>query len=120
MDSTTTDRNDEKRVRRGWAEAFDRVWSQALIAVSTAEEEALRVVNRVSGLAGWSQEEMKRQGRELAERLSQQRRDLERNVEDGVRSALERFKVPRRDDVQALATRLEGLARRIDALSSKS
>jgi polyhydroxyalkanoate synthesis regulator phasin len=116
----TIDSNDEKKVRRGWAEAFDRVWSQALIAVSTAEEEAIRVVNRVSGLAGWSQDEMKRQGRELADRLSQQRYDLERNVEDGVRSALERFKVPRRDDVQALASRLDGLSRRIDALAEKS
>ena len=33
------------------AETFERVWSQALLAVSTAEDEAARCVQRVAELA---------------------------------------------------------------------
>ena len=64
------------------AEAFERVWSQALLAVSTAEEEVTRTVQRVAAAAGWSQDEVKRQAREFTERLTGHRKDLEHNVEE--------------------------------------
>lgn len=101
------------------AETFERVWSQALLAVSTAEEEAARCVQRVADVAGWNQEEMVRQGRLLAERLTGQRKDLERNVEEGVRRALSHFMVPRREQLQDVETRLLRLAERIDALGQR-
>ena len=69
------------------AETFERLWSQALLAVSTAEEEASRAVQRVTAAAGWSQEEVKRHAREFTERLLGHRRDLEHNVEARRRAA---------------------------------
>jgi len=105
--------------KRLLAETFERVWSQALLAVSTAEEEAARCVQRVAEVAGWNQEEMVRQGRLLAERLTGQRKDLERNVEEGVRRALSHFMVPRREQLQDVEARLLRLAERIDALGQR-
>ncbi len=101
------------------AETFERVWSQALLAVSTAEDEAARTVQRIAELAGWNQEEMVRQGRLLTERLVGHRRALEHNVEDGVRRALQHFRVPRREQLQDIEARLERLAARIDALGQR-
>ncbi|MGZ3457445.1 MAG: hypothetical protein ACXU86_02950 [Archangium sp.] len=101
------------------AETFERVWSQALLAVSTAEDEAARCAQRVAEMAGWSQEEMIRQGRLLTDRLAGHRKDLERNVEEGVRRALLPFKIPRREEIQDLEARLMRIAERIDALGRR-
>jgi predicted component of type VI protein secretion system len=101
------------------AETFERVWSQALLAVSTAEEEAARCVQRVAGLAGWSPEEMLRQAKLLTERLTGHRKDLESNVEEGVRRTLLHLKVPRREQIQDIEARLARLAERIDALGQR-
>lgn len=111
MDSPETPRE-----KRPLAETFERLWGQALLAVSSAEEEASRAVQRVTGAAGWSQDEVRRHARELTERLVSQRRDLERNVEEGVRRALGRMKLPRREELQEVSVRLERIAQRIQAL----
>src|SRR5687768_8051578 len=92
--------HDTPRDKHPVAETFERVWGQALLAVSTAEEEAVKAAQRVAEVAGWSQDEVKRQARMLTERLVGHRKDLERNVEEGVRRALSRMKVPRRDELQ--------------------
>jgi Ni,Fe-hydrogenase III large subunit len=101
------------------AETFERVWSQALLAVSTAEEEAVRTVQRVAHVAGWSQEEMIRQARLLTDRLTGHRKDLEHNVDEGVRRTLVSLKVPRREQIQDIEARLARLAERIDALGQR-
>lgn len=98
------------------AETFERVWSQALLAVSTAEDEATRCAQRVAELAGWSQEEVSRQTRLLTDRLTGHRKDLEHNVDEGVKRALSHFKVPRRDEIQDIETRLVRLAARLEAM----
>jgi len=101
------------------AETFERVWGQALMAVSTAEEEATRCAQRVAEVAGWSQEEMLRQARLLTDRLMGHRKDLERNVEEGVRRTLTRLMIPRREQLQDVELRLLRLAERIDALGER-
>ena len=101
------------------AETFERVWGQALVAVSTAEDEASRLAQRAAELAGWSQDEVLRQKRMLTERLAGHRKDLEHNVEEGVRRALSHFKVPRRDELQDIEARLARLAQRIDAMGQR-
>ena len=107
------------REKHPLAETFERIWSQALLAVSTAEEEAAKTAQRVAGLAGWSQEEVKRQGRLLTERLAGHRHALEHKVEDAVHHALQRLKVPRRDDLQEFQTRLDKVAERLEALGQR-
>ena len=100
-------------------ETFERIWGQALVAVSAAEEEAARALQRAASVAGWSQDEVVRQVREFTERLASQRRDLERNVEDGVRRALSVLKLPRREQLQEVETRLARLSERLDALEQR-
>lgn len=113
------DKPEAPREKHPVAETFERVWSQALLAVSTAEEEAARTVQRIAASAGWSPEEMKRQARELTERLTGHRKDLERNVEEGVRRALSHLKLPRREELQDFEQRLGRLAERIEALGQR-
>ncbi len=92
------------------------MWAQAVTAVSSVEEEAARVVQRAQTVAGWSQDEVRRQMGELAERLAAQRKELEQGLEDRVRGALQRLRVPRREEVQALATRVDRVAERLEKL----
>jgi polyhydroxyalkanoate synthesis regulator phasin len=109
-----------KETRKSPGEVFERIWGQALLAVSAAEEEAARALQRASEAAGWSQEEARRQVREFAERLVGQRRDLERNVEEGVKGALTRLRVPRREELSEVQSRLDRLLARVEGLERGS
>lgn len=105
-----------EKERRGLTESFERLWSQALVAVSDAQEEASKAVQRLQEAAGWSQEEAKRYVCELTERLTQQRKDLEKTVDERVRSTLARVRAPRKEQIQDFQKRLDRLAERIRSL----
>ncbi|MGZ3445734.1 MAG: phasin family protein [Myxococcaceae bacterium] len=102
--------------RRPVVEVLERMWAQALTAVSSVEDEAARVVQRAQTVAGWSQDEVRRQMGELAERLAAQRKELEQGLDERVRGTLQRLRVPRRDEVQALAARVDRVAERLEKL----
>jgi len=95
------------------------MWAQALVAVSSVEEEAAQVVQRLQAAAGWSQDEMRRQVLEVSERLRSQRQTLEKGIEEGVRRAVARLRVPRKEQIQSLQSRLDRLAARLDELDTK-
>ena len=106
--------------RRPVVEALERMWAQAVTAMSSVEDEAARVVQRAQTVAGWSQDEVRRQMGDLAERLAAQRRELEQGMEERVRGALQRLRVPRREEVQALMTRVARVAERVEKLERGS
>lgn len=110
---------DPTKEKRSFGEHFERLWGQALLAVSNAEDEALKVVQRLAESAGWSPEEMRLRARELGERLKTQRKDLERTVDEAVRGTLVRLKVPRREQLQDVSARLDRLAERIDRIGGQ-
>src|SRR5262249_48657304 len=87
------------------SDRLERAWSHALLAVSTAEEEASRWVSRWASLAGWTPEEARRCAQEWAQRLTRHRTELERRVDDGVKSALSRIRLPKREEIQDLEKR---------------
>jgi len=95
---------------------FQQVWSQALVTVSNAEDEVAKLIARLQERAGWNPEEARRQIRELSERLVGQRREAEKRVEDMVQKTVGKLRVPRRDQVAQLNTRLESLEKRLEAL----
>ena len=117
--SDRMDKPEAPREKHPVTETFERVWSQALLAMSTAEEEMHRNLQRVAAAAGWSQEEVKRQAREFTERLAGHRKELERGVEEAARGAVARLKVPRREELQDFEARLAKLAERIEALGQR-
>jgi polyhydroxyalkanoate synthesis regulator phasin len=114
-----SDPKTESRERKCFAEGFERLWGQALVAVDQAEEEAGKAVQRIADAAGAGQEEIRRHVRELSERLVRQRKDLEHALDDGVRHTLSRLRVPRREELQDIQTRLDRVAARIDALARR-
>lgn len=98
-------------------EIFHQVWSQALVAVTGAEEEATKLIGRIQETVGWSQEEARKQVREFSDRLVGQRRDVEKRLEEAVKQSLSLLKVPRRDELAQLSARVDELTRRMENLT---
>lgn len=96
---------------------FKEAWSQALVGLNAAEAEAEKVLDRLAGAAGFTPEDVKRHAREFGERLASQRREVERAIDEAVRRAAARFKLPSRDEVEALKKRLDQIAERVDRLA---
>jgi polyhydroxyalkanoate synthesis regulator phasin len=98
-------------------EMFKEAWSQALAGVNAAEAEAEKVLNKLADAAGFSTDDVKRHAREFGERLTAQRRDLEKAIDDAVRTAANRFRIPTKDDIASLQKRLDAITERVEALS---
>jgi polyhydroxyalkanoate synthesis regulator phasin len=110
---------DEHKDRQNVSVWFRDAWGQALAAVSSAEEEAQKLLHKAGDMVGWHPDEVVRQAREFGERLNRQRKELERTVEDRVKKAVGRIKVPRREELDAIRSRIEKLSARIDSLRHK-
>lgn len=98
-------------------EIFKEAWSQALVGINAAEAEAEKVLSRLADAAGFSPDEVKKHARDFGERLGQQRRELEKAVDEAVRRAAARFKLPTRDEVEGLKSRLEAISARLEELA---
>jgi poly(hydroxyalkanoate) granule-associated protein len=98
---------------------FKEAWASALAGVNAAEQEAEKVLTRIADAAGLSPEDVKRQARELGERLASQRREVERAVDEAVRRAANRFRIPSREDIEALEKRIDTIAQRLDAIAKE-
>ncbi len=98
---------------------FKEAWSNALAGVNAAEQEAEKVLARIADVAGFSPDDVRRQAREFGERLANQRREVERAVDEAVRRAANRFRIPSREDIEALERRLDAVAQRLDALAKE-
>jgi poly(hydroxyalkanoate) granule-associated protein len=96
---------------------FKEAWSNALAGVNAAEQEAEKVFARIADVAGFSPEEVRRHAREFGERLTTQRKELERAIDDAVRRAANRFRIPTREDIEALQKRLDDVSERVEALA---
>lgn len=94
-------------------EIFRDAWSHALAGVNAAEQEAEKVLTRM----GFSPEDVRRHARDFGERLATQRREVERTLDEAVRRATSRFRVPTREDLEALEKRLEAISERVEALA---
>jgi polyhydroxyalkanoate synthesis regulator phasin len=96
---------------------FKEAWSNALAGVNAAEQEAEKVIARLADAAGFTPDDVRRHAREFGERLQAQRREVEKSIDDAVRRAANRFRIPTRDDIEALTKRLDAISERVDALS---
>ncbi len=96
---------------------FKEAWSHAVAGVSAAEQEAEKVLTRLADAAGLSPEDVKRHAHDFGERLASQRRELEHSIDDAVRRAANRFRIPTKDELDALRKRLDALAERIESLA---
>ena len=114
-DATPQDQASERRA----ADWFRDAWSQALLAVNAAEEEAGKVLHRAGELAGWKPEDVRRITSEFGERLTAQRKEFERTLDEAVSRALSRMKVPKREEIDALGKRVGRIAERLAALEAR-
>jgi polyhydroxyalkanoate synthesis regulator phasin len=100
-------------------EMFKDAWSSALAGVNAAEQEAEKVFTRIADVAGFSPEEVKRHAREFGERLTTQRREIEKAIDDAVRRAANRFRIPTQEDLAAMQKRLDAVAERLESLAKE-
>ena len=96
---------------------FKEAWSQALAGVNAAEQEAEKVFAKLADAAGFTSDDVKRHAREFSERLATQRREIEKGIDEAVRRATSRFRMPSREDLEALQKRVDAVAQRVDALA---
>jgi polyhydroxyalkanoate synthesis regulator phasin len=96
---------------------FKEAWSHALTGVNAVEVEAEKVLTRVADAAGFSPEDVRRHAREFGERLQGQRKELEKAIDEGVKKAAGKLKVPTKGDLDAIEKRLEAIAARVEALA---
>jgi len=99
-------------------ETFKVAWSQALVGINAAEQEAEKVMAKIADAAGFTPDDVRRQARDFAERLASQRKEIERSIDDAVKRATSRFRLPSRDELDALRQRVEAVSARVEALAS--
>jgi polyhydroxyalkanoate synthesis regulator phasin len=100
-------------------EMFKEAWSQALVGLNAAEAEAEKVLARLADAAGFSPEDVKKHAREFGERLTSQRREVEKAIDEAVKKAAARFKLPTRDDIDGLKQRLDQVSERVEELAKE-
>ncbi len=98
-------------------EMFKQAWSQALVGINAAEQEAEKAIAKIADVAGFTPEDVRRHAREFGERLTNQRREIERTIDDAVRRAANRFRLPTKEDLDALEKRLQTVADRVETLA---
>jgi polyhydroxyalkanoate synthesis regulator phasin len=96
---------------------FKEAWSNALAGVNAAEQEAEKVITRIADAAGFSPEDVRRHAREFGERLTAQRREIEKAIDDAVKRAASKFRLPTQSDIEALSKRLDSIAERVEAIA---
>jgi polyhydroxyalkanoate synthesis regulator phasin len=97
---------------------FKEAWSQALVGLNNAEQEAEKVLTKIADAAGFSPDDVRRHAREFGERLTTQRKDIERAIDDAVKKAASRFKLPSREELDGLRQRVDAISARLDALAT--
>lgn len=98
-------------------ETFKEAWSQALVGLNEAGQEAEKVINKIADAAGFTPEDVRRHAREFAERLQTQRKEIEKTIDDAVKRATSRFKLPTREELQDLRQRVDAISARVEAMS---
>jgi poly(hydroxyalkanoate) granule-associated protein len=96
---------------------FKEAWSNALAGVNAAEQEAEKVFARLADVAGFSPDDVRRHAREFGERLQTQRREIEKAIDEAVRRAANRFRIPTKEDIETLQKRLDAISTRVEALA---
>lgn len=100
-------------------ETFKEAWTQALVGLDAAEQEAEKVFNKVAGVAKFDPAEVRRLSRDFAGRLQAQRQEIEKTLERAVKRAGTRLKLPSRDELDQLRQRVDAIAARVDALAAQ-
>jgi len=99
--------------------SFKEALSQARAGVRSAEQEAQKVLGRIADAAGIAPDDVRRRARALTERLQAQRREIGKTVDETVRKAAAKARLPSRDEVETLRQRVDALTVRLEALEGE-
>lgn len=125
----TDQTNDRETLQDEFTKRGRDVWLAGLGALATVEEEGSKLFNRLVDRGKNFEEERREEIEEAGETARKQRDEALAQLEeageetqslllDTVNSALERFGVPTRDEVDRLSDRVEKLSNQVDTLSN--
>jgi polyhydroxyalkanoate synthesis regulator phasin len=97
---------------------IQETWSKALLAASSAEEQAQALAGRVGHLLDGSTPQQLIS--EVAGKLQTQRQELTGHVHQAVKTAMDRLRLPTRTDVEALRSKIAELEARLGAMEGKA
>jgi polyhydroxyalkanoate synthesis regulator phasin len=112
-------RSEADERQRSVGEFVKEAWGQALVAVSATEDEVQKILGRVTGWAEMGPDEARRFAAELTEKLRRERGELEDTLQAAVKKALTPLRLPDREEIGRLASRLDALEARIARLAEK-
>jgi len=101
-------------------EWLESAWAAAHGLAEDAELEVSRLRARLSGWTGEQRTEAERKLDEARDRFLDNRRRLERRLEEGVRAYLSRLRFPSREELAALHAHLDGLEARVGSLERRA
>lgn len=110
--------DNQQEEKKPLPEMLRETWAAAFSALTTTiEGETRKVVDKLSHLGNLSQEETSRLVGDLKAIVKKNREELELRVEDAVKKAVERLKIPTQEEVESMRERVEVLSRRVEQLS---
>lgn len=102
--------------RSSLSESLQRAWSEARTATASMEEELKRKLGQFLSRTGLQQgsEEVARLASDLSRRLQRNREEIERAVDETMRTAMTKVRDPLLEEIANLRGRAEKLAQRIE------
>lgn len=92
-------------------------WLAALGAFSLAENEAKKLVERITKNRGFSRKEAENLLEEVLDRVDKNRKLLETKIEEGIETALRKLGIPTQKELNDLRMRVDALAKKVGASS---
>jgi polyhydroxyalkanoate synthesis regulator phasin len=107
-----------KQVHQSIEAAVKKAWSDASSAIGSVEEEVNRRFRQLVDKTGLSQgsEELQRVVTDVGRRLQTSGEELERRLEESVKSAVARVRAPVTEELANLRSRAEKLGQRVESL----
>lgn len=100
----------------GWSKRFTRAWRDTVGAYATEEGETRNLLGRLVDFGTLSKDEAGRAFLQMRERIDENRRELDRRVDETLEQTISRFPFPTPGELQKLRERVRELEARIDEL----
>lgn len=100
----------------GWSKRFTRAWRDTVGAYATDEGETRNLLGRLVDFGALSKEEASRAFLQMRERIDENRRVLDRRVDETLEHSMARLPFPTPGELQKLRDRVRELEARIDQL----
>ncbi len=109
----------DQNERAGFLSRVQETWRQTVGKFATDEGETKTLFNRLSELGTVSRDEATRLVQEVRGRIEDNRKELDRRIDESVKTATKRLSLPSRAEIEALDQKLASMTERLAKLESR-